>query len=429
MNMKKTDNSFKKFFLLWAGQFVAAIGNGLTSFGLGVYVYQQTGSVSQMALVTLFAFLPGLLLSPVAGVLADRHDRRLLMMLGDGLSALGLLFILICMQSGRAKLWQICIGIVISSVFSSLLEPAYKATVTDLLTEEQYTKANGLVQIASSAKYLISPFVAGYLLTIADVSLLLIIDICTLVLTVLTTLTVRKHIETKQQELKADFSKELKEGWHAVRQNKGVWQLVLLGMMMTLALGFMQTLITPLLLSFSDSATLGRVETIAAFGMLVSSFVIGVVPIQKEYVRMLAVSLFLTGLFMAGFGLRENVLVITIMGFLFFAMLPFANTALDYLLRTNVDNELQGRVWGIVGIISQLGYVAAYMVCGVLADYVFTPMLMEGGILADSVGEIIGTGEGRGTGLFIILAGVLLCVTAVILYNKKEIRGLEVMHQ
>lgn len=93
-----------------------------------------------MALVTLLAFMPSLLLSPVAGVLADRYDRRLLMVLGDSLSAIGLVYILICMLSGEAMLWQICVGVTISSVFSSLLDPAYKATVTNLLTEEQYTR-------------------------------------------------------------------------------------------------------------------------------------------------------------------------------------------------------------------------------------------------------------------------------------------------
>lgn len=79
----KGPSNFHKFLLLWSGQLVSAIGGGLTSFGLGVYVFNQTGSAAGMALVTLLAFLPTLVLSVPAGVLADRYDRRLLMMLGD----------------------------------------------------------------------------------------------------------------------------------------------------------------------------------------------------------------------------------------------------------------------------------------------------------------------------------------------------------
>lgn len=87
------DKSFNKFLILWFGELISIIGSGLTSFGLGVYVFQTTNNASSVALVTLLAFLPTILLSAPAGVLADRFDRRLLMILGDSLSALGLIYI------------------------------------------------------------------------------------------------------------------------------------------------------------------------------------------------------------------------------------------------------------------------------------------------------------------------------------------------
>ena len=142
--MKESKN-FRKFLLLWSGELISSIGGGLTSFGLGVYIFRQTGSAASMALVTLLGFLPTLLLSVPAGVLADRHDRRLLMMIGDGCSAIGILYILICMMTGGASLVQICIGIFVSAFFSALLEPSFKATISDLLTKEEYSKASGLV--------------------------------------------------------------------------------------------------------------------------------------------------------------------------------------------------------------------------------------------------------------------------------------------
>ena len=172
-------NNFKKFLLLWAGELISSVGGGLTSFGLGVYIFQKTGSAASMALVTLLGFLPTLLLSVPAGVLADRYDRRLLMMIGDGCSALGIIYIFICMMRGGATLPQICIGVFVSSVFSALLEPSYRATITDLLTKEEFSKASGLVSLAGSARYLFSPVIAGFLLTLSDVKLLLMIDICT----------------------------------------------------------------------------------------------------------------------------------------------------------------------------------------------------------------------------------------------------------
>ncbi|WP_048601199.1 MFS transporter [Rubeoparvulum massiliense] len=423
--MNNAGKSFSKFLLLWSGQLISAIGSGLTAFGLGVYAYEQTGKASTVALVILLAFLPSLLLNAVAGVLADRYDRRLLMVLGDSLSALGLVFILICMLNGEAQLWQIYVGVTISSVFSSLLDPAYKATVTDLLTEEQYTKASGLVQVAGSAKYLVSPVIAGYLLTISDIKLLLIIDICTFFVTVISTLAVRRGLPSKKYEQVKSFIGEFKDGWGAVSENRGVLVVVIITSVITFFLGFIQTLSTPMILAFSDSSVLGMVETLAASGMLVTSVILGILPIKRGYVKILAVSLFCAGIFMAFFGLRENILLISISGFLFFAMLPFANTSLDFLIRTNIGNSVQGRAWGLISVISQLGFVVAYPLAGVLTDYVFTPLLLDDGALAHSVGRIIGTGSGRGTGLLIMLAGISLCVTSIMLYNLKSVKTLE----
>jgi len=423
--MNNTGKSFQKFLLLWSGDFVSSVGSGLTSFGLGVYIFQQTGKASLMALVTLLAFLPSLLLSAPAGVLADHYDRRILMVMGDSLSAVGLLFILFCLMRGEAQVWQICVGVSISSVFASLLEPAYKSTITDLLTQEQFSKASGLVQLAGSAKYLLSPILAGFLLGIADIRLLLIIDICTFFVTVSTTLAVRKGLAGVAPQPKMALLSELRDGWAGLTANKGILLLVLMGSLITFSLGVIQTLASPMVLSFTSSAVLGTLMTVIALGMLVSSFVLGSVPIKKGYVRLLTLSLFGAGVFMAFFGLRPNIVLIGVSGFFFFAMLPFANTGIDCLIRTNIDNQIQGRVWGLVGLISQLGYVAAYAISGILADYVFTPLLLPDGLLAESVGKLLGTGAGRGIGFLIVVAGLLLCVTAVSLAGIKPIRRLE----
>lgn len=402
--------AFNRFLLLWAGEFVSSIGGGLTSFGLGVYVFEQTQSAANMALVTLLAFLPTLILSVPAGVLADRYDRRLLMMLGDGCSAVGILFILFCMLRGEASLTEICIGVTISAVFSSLLEPSYRATVTDLLDEEEYSRASGMVSIAGSARYLISPILAGLLLTVSDIRLLLILDIGTFFLTVICTGVVRKGLTAKATEEKETFIKALQMGWQAVTEKKGVFLLILLSAVMTCFMGAFQILAEPLILDFNNSATLGIGETVCASGMLVSSLFLGAKGIKKDYLKILSASLTIAGIAMILFGLKENIYLICVAGFLFFAMLPFANNCLDFLVRTNIADELQGRAWGFIGFLSQIGYVVAYGLAGVLAD---------------GIGEQFQVGVGRGAAVVIMASGVLLSVMALAIYPIKAVRGLE----
>lgn len=315
--MKNKKSNFSKFMLLWAGEFISAIGGGLTSFGLGVYVFKQTGSAGSMALVTLLAFLPTLLLSVPAGVLADRYDRRLLMMVGDGCSAFGIFYILLCMMNGEAALWQICAGVFISSTFSALLEPSYRATVTDLLTSEEYSKASGMVSIAGSARYLISPILAGGLLAVSDIKLLLVIDICTFFPTVIGAAVVRKEIARKTAWDKPSFGESLSQGWSAIAGNRGISVLIAVSAVMTCFMGTFQTLAQPMILDFADSATLGVGETVCASGMLVSSLFLGAKGIKRGYVKVLSVSLFLAGIGMIGFGVWENIYLICLFGFLF----------------------------------------------------------------------------------------------------------------
>ncbi len=401
---------FNRFLLLWSGELVSSIGSGLTSFGLGVYVFRQTGSSADMALVSLLAFLPTLLLSVPAGVLADRCDRRGLMMVGDGFSALGILYIFLCMQTGGASLTQICIGVTVSSVFSSLLEPAYRATVSDILEKEDFSRASGLVSLAGSARYLVSPLLAGILLTVSDIRLLLILDMGTFFLTVICTGVVRHGLESKAAEQKAAFFTLLKEGWQAVTEKRGVLLLILAASVMTCFMGAFQILAQPMILAFSDSATLGICETICASGMLVSSLFLGIRGLRKGYVKALSASLAVAGAAMVCFGLRENLMLICASGFAFFAMLPFANNSLDVLVRTNIAKKLQGRAWGLIGFLSQIGYVVAYSLSG---------------LLADGMGSRLHIGVGRGAAAVIMVSGVLLGVMALAIYPIKAVRELE----
>ena len=404
------ERNYGKFLLLWAGEFISSIGGGLTGFGLGIYIFQKTGSAASMALLTFLAFLPGLLLKVPAGVLADRYDRRLLMMIGDGCSGLGVWFILICMLHGDAAIWQIYVGVIVSSVFSALLEPAFTATITDLLTKEQFSKANGLMSIAGSARYLLSPIIAGFLLTVSDIKLILIIDIATFFVTIFAAAVVRRGLGSKPSGEDASFVESIKEGWRAVSGKRGLFLLVLVTSVITLFMGVFQVLAEPFVLSFSDSKTLGIVETVSASGMLVSGVFLGIRGLKRRFVRTLGFGLSFAGVMMAMFGVFQNLYVICTFGFLFFTAIPFANNSLDYLARTNIPEELQGRAWGLIGFISQSGYVIAYGLSGVIAD---------------AVGRMTGGGVGSGASITIFASGICLAVIALGIGRIRRIRDLE----
>ncbi|MCL1963923.1 MAG: MFS transporter [Firmicutes bacterium] len=427
MENKANGKSFHRFLVLWSADIISSIAVGMTAFALGVYVFNLTGNATDVALVTLFAFLPSVLLNPLAGVLADRLDRRLLMIAGDSLSAVGLVYMLLCILSGPIEMWQIYLGVGVNSIFTALLEPSFKATITDLLTKEEFAKASGLVQLAGSAKFLLSPFIAGLLLSFTRIETILLIDISTLLVTLPATLFVKRGLAKVAygERAKQSFWKDFQDGWRAITVNRGVLLVIVMISVATFYIGFLQTLFTPMLLGITDAKTLGVLESVSAVGMLVSSLLLGMVTVTKKYVRQLVTGLALAGVFIAMIGLKANVWLIGAFAFLFFAALPFVNTSADVLVRRNIPDDKQGRAWGLIGILSQLGFVIAYAVSGVLADSVFNPLLEAGGGLAPTVGKIIGTGQGRGIGLLLIFSGVLLFVLALLMGRVRSIRALE----
>ncbi|KAA0964127.1 MFS transporter [Streptococcus cristatus] len=419
------NKGFQLFLLIWLGSFISQIGSGMTSFALGIYTYQLTGQVTASALVTLSAFLPGLLASPLAGTLADRHDRRLLMALGDGLSGLGVAWIYFILKNPQPTLALICLGACISSLFSALVEPAFRATISDLLPEEQLAQATGLTQINGVARYLISPLLAGLILTKSSISTILLLDISTIFVTVATTLIARQSMQAPIYSSKSHFWDEFFTGFRIIHEKKGIWILVLTGTAFSFFLGTVQILLSPLILSFADAETVGWSMTVSSSGMLVGGLALGALAIKKGFHRMLCLALFALGIFMAGMGLQENIIWICSFGFFLFAALPFANTAIDYLVRININKADQGKAWGTIGIISQLGYVISYASMGWIADHIFKPLLTPTGSLATSLGKILGTGNGRGYGLLFILSGISISIGAYLLSRARSVKELE----
>lgn len=420
------EKKFGRFLIVWVGQIISNIGSGLTAFSLGIYAFQKTQSALSYSLIILLAFLPSFLLKPFGGTLADRVNRKLLMIVGDFGSALGLFFILAMLYSGIGDMWIIYIGVAFSSIFIAVHEPSYRAMITDLLDEKYYSKAGGLMQLSESSRFLISPIVAAMLLTFMDVKNILIIDAISFGVAILLVFLIKGDFKTARSNArKKDFFLELKEGFNYISSNKGIMWLLFLSSVITFAIGFIEPLLGPMILSFSDSKNFGLIQTIAASGMLITSIYISVFGKLKKFLNILFCFMILCGLFYTLLGISTNVVFLVVVGFMFFFTLPFINTSFDVLIRKNVDNEIQGRVWAIVSLLSQFGMVIAYCISGLLADYVFNPLLTKDGLLASTVGKIIGVGQGRGIGFMFVLFGLVVSAMGFVIKKVKILKSLE----
>ncbi len=424
-SIKNSNEGMKKFLILVIGQMISNIGSGLTEFGLAIYVLNLTGSVTALSIVTICAFLPSILLAPLGGVFADNYDRRGMMILGELLSGLSLFICLYSIMSQNPSLLLICIGVGLSSIFKAFMEPAFKATVTDMLSEKDFAKAGGLVQIANNLKLLISPVIAGLLLQVTTVSTLIIIDILTFFTTVIAIAIVKKGLVTKNRtESNLSVVKGMKEGIAAIHGKKGIVTMIVVMTFAVFCIGFVQILIKPLILAFSGEVELGVLTTVSTIGLLVGSIVISCFKNIKSYDRMLCLGLFGCGVFLALMGVWQNMVLITIFGFMMFVFIPAVQIGAEVLVRMNLANEVQGRAFGMISFITQMGYILAYILSGIISDYIFEPFMSGNSFLAKQIGKIFGFGKGRGIALLILISGIAMAITGILVSRLRSVKML-----
>jgi DHA3 family macrolide efflux protein-like MFS transporter len=424
--LKQPPRRFGSFVLIWFGQLISLVGSGLTSFALGVWVYQTTDSITLYTLVVLCAMAPNILLSPVTGALVDRWDRRWAMLLSDAGAGLSTLVIVLLLNSGHLTLWPIFLLTATSSAFSAFQWPAYAASTTLLVPKEQLGRANGMVQFAQAIGYIASPALAGYLVTTIQVQGVILIDFATFAFAVFTLLLIRiPRPESLAEETRESLLHDVVFGFRYLTKRPGLMGLLALFAFSNFLLGLVMALFTPMALSFTDADVLGVMTSIGTSGMLFGGGLMMAWGGPEPRIYGVLGCILLEGLALLVSGMRPSVFLVTaaVFGFFFFFAIDGASN--DAIWQSKVAPGVQGRVFGMRSTIAMFSMIPAYGLAGPLADGVFEPLLAADGPLAQNIGHVIGTGEGRGIGLLFILTGALTMLAAVGGYTHPRIRRIE----
>ncbi|MEG5173065.1 MFS transporter [Microcoleus sp. B3-D7] len=427
-NLRPLKGGMGVFFLVWFGQLISLIGSGLTSFALGVWVYQRTGSVTEFSLILLSALLPSILISPVAGALVDRWNRRWCMILSDSGAAITTVAIALLLATGSLQIWHIYLAVSLSSICKAFQLPAYTASTSSLVPKEFLPRASGMVQSAEACAQLISPLLAGVLLGTIELQGIILIDFATFLFAVTTLLLVRfPNVKTATvfQDEKPSLWREAIEGWTYIYTRPGLFALLIVFAINNVALGMIEVLFTPLVLSFSSVTVLGTIQSLGGAGMLVGSVVMSVWGGPRPLIRGVFGFTFLSQLCILTLGLRTDTALFALANFLFFLSLPFINGWCDAILLRKVAPDIQGRVFATINMICFSCIPLAYAMAGPLAERIFEPLMAADGLLAGSIGQIIGVGPGRGIGLLFITMEILAILVTVAIYRYPRLRFVE----
>jgi len=416
------------FLVVWGGQFVSLVGTALTGFALSIWVYQETGSATQLSLVLLASQLPQILFTPIAGALVDRWDRRWAMILADTGAGIGTMAIALLLFTDNLQIWHLYIALGFSGIFQSFQWPAYSAATTLLVSKEQYGRAAGLVQMAEAVGHVIAPAIAGVLLAVGGLETVIFVDVVSFLAAVATLLVVRfpkAEVSAAGAASTGSLLSEAKFGWTYIRERHGLLALLWYFASVNLVFGFVGVLVFPLILGFADEVAVGNVFTFAGVGMVMGSLLMSAWGGPKRRVYGVLGSDVILGVCLIILGLKPSLTLIAVGATLAFLAVPIANGSSQALWQSKVEPDIQGRVFAVRRVLAQIAGPFAMIMAGPLADQVFEPLLQEDGALADSVGSVIGVGPGRGIAFLFIILGGLSIVFTIIAYLYPRLRNLE----
>ena len=399
----------KTFAIIWLGQVVSLVGSGLTSFALGVWVFERTGSATEFALIGLAAVLPRVLLSPLAGAIVDRWDRRRVMIAADLGAGLSTLLVILLLAMGRLELWHIYVLTLASAAFGTVQWPAFMAVITLLIPQKNLGRANGMVQFGQASSEILSPALAGVLMGPIGLEGVILIDVVTFVFAVGTLLLVRLPqpaagaMDTPE---KGAIWQDLTFGWRYIFARPGLRGLLLFFAAVSFLWGMVGALIVPLILSWTSSDTLGAVISIAGLGMLVGSLVMSIWGGPRRRVNGILAFELLSGVCFVLIGLRPSFWPVAAGAFGAHVTIAIVFGSNQAIWQSKVAPDIQGRVFATQQMVTRAASPLAYLLAGPLADRVFEPFMAGGGALATGFGQVLGTGAGRGIGLLFVLMGV-----------------------
>jgi DHA3 family macrolide efflux protein-like MFS transporter len=370
---KETLKWKRDFFTIWTGQAISLFTSAILQMAIIFYLTEKTGSAMVLSIASLVGFLPYAVFGPMIGVLVDRYDRKKIMIGADLIiAAAGAAMAIIALYM-ELPVWMVMIVLFIRSIGTAFHSPALNAVTPLLVPEEQLTRCAGYSQSLQSISYILSPAAAAFLYSVWELNAIIAIDVLGAVIACITVALVRiPKLSLKKQSLEQNFMKEMKEGLVVLKENKGLFALLLIGtlyMFVYMPINALYPLIsmeyfagTPMHISITEIAY--------ASGMLAGGVLLGLLGSFKKRIVLITASIFMMGASLTISGLLPTsgfvifVVCCAIMGF----SVPFYSGVQTALFQEKIKPEYLGRVFSLTGSIMSLAMPVGLILSGIFAD-------------------------------------------------------------
>lgn len=420
------------FYTIWFGQAISMFGTMLTSFGLGVWLFQRTGSVLDFTQMTMFSTLPALLLLPWTGSLADRLDRRRILVACDLLALCCVSAIGVLVWLDRFELWQLFAVQTLLSVGMAFQGPAAYAVITSIVPKSQFGRANGMFGMAGALSQIAAPLFAAGMLGMIGLSGIIVLDILTFYVA-LSSLAITELPPTQRKEAadgaaakpKRSAFLDLKWSFDFLRQRPAMALVYGYTSMGGFLAGMVIVLVTPLVLSVHSASSLALITTCGALGALLSGIVMVAWGGPKQWTPLVLGFNLLAGLAIALAGITQSVAVLCAASFAVMLSTSTLGTCMQAVWRRKVPRERQGSFAALQQAVQLSIIPLSALAGGSLAHHIFEPALLPGGMWFDTIGAWFGTGKGRGTGFFFFAVGTTAALLSLLSLAQRRLYRLE----
>jgi len=421
------------FTMVWVGQFISVLTSNMTNFALTIWMYQQTRSATAMGLLQVCFILPLLLLSPIAGAMVDRYNRKLMMMISDFGAVLATIGILILQASSNLEFWHLYIAAVINGLGYTFQWPAYSAAISTMINKDQYSRASGMMSLIGSGPAIFSPLLAGALLPVIGLTGILTIDVVTFFIAIIALLLVfvpqpEKTIEGQQDS--GNLWKESIYGFRYIFKRPSLLGLQLVFFFGNLFMGIILAVFAPMLLSRTNdnSVIFGSVQSIGAIGGVAGGILMSTWKGFKNRVHGVLLGWIFSGVAFALLGLGRNLWIWGVAMVIEAIMDSLLSASNQAFWQSKVAPDGQGRVFAARRLIAQFTKPIAPIIGGTLADFVLEPAMSDpSSKLAILFGPIVGIGPGAGMGLLFVVCGTAIVLVGIVSYSVKPIYRAELI--
>ena len=429
--MNKTENKMYNFMIFFISQTVSELGTSMTGFATVIWMYSNSGQVMSSSLLAICSTVPYLIVSLLGGVVVDKMNKKKIMLICDSIAAAGSVILLGCYILGYLQLWVLCLVNIINGFMNAFQNPASQVTVTLLVEQKDYARIGGIQSTMGALVGIFQPILATTILNVLGLQWILIVDLCTFVFAFLVLLFVVQIPDEIASDSQSSFSEiwnGLKEGIDFISGNRPILMLLIMYCILEfIGVISFDGMFTPLLLARTNNneTIVGIVSSFMAIGCIVASVILSMMEQPKKKLPIMYFGSYMCLIGITLFGMGRSLVWWCIVVFIGCFGSPIYHTYQTIIIREKVDASMQGRVFSLQGMITQALTPLGFLGGGMLADYIFEPLMKKMFLGKNIITFFVGRQNGSGIGLIFVIAGLVGIAALTILKCNPAIKELE----